>query len=207
MYVRSALLILFFLINVGFSQIKPGKSRYEMIWAVAHPFCALKVQKVYHQNLRFYDKEYLKNRGLTDSCDGKTDAFRHIFFMALFSQKCSTRKIFKLGLAHERKNYRCYLKKNCREDCPSDTLSILMDLRNNEIGNLLGKMYKTVSPEMMRSIVIDLILKEKVNLVTVRPNGRRILTGNSFNQNDIKFGRKKLKVIRKYKIGKNNSAI
>jgi hypothetical protein len=199
--------MLFFLINSGFSQIKPGKSRYEIIWAVSHPLCALKVQKIYHQNLRFYDKEYLKNKGLTDSCDGKTDAFRHIFFMALFSQKCSARKIYKLGVAHERKNYRCYLKKNCREVCPSDTLSILMDIQNNHIGIALGKSFKTVSPEMMRCIVIDRILNGKANWVISNQTGKRILTGEPYSKNILKFGRKKLKVLRKFKIRKNNPAI
>jgi len=207
MHVRLALLILYFLINAGFCQIKPGKSRYEMVWAFAHPICALKVQKTYHQNLHLYDKEYLKNKGLTDSCDGKTDAFRHIFFMALFSQKCSARKIHKLGVAHERKNFRCFIKQNCREDCPSDTLSIRMDLQNNHIGILLGKSFKTVSPEMMRSIVIDWILKGKVNWVITNQSGRRILMGEPYNANDYKFVRKKLKVLRKFKIRKNNSAI
>jgi hypothetical protein len=199
--------MLFLLINAGISQIKPGKSRYELIWAVTHPFCALKVQKIYHQNLSFYDKEYLKNKGLTDSCDGKTDAFRHIFFMALFSQKCSARKIHKLGVAHERKNYRCYLKKNCREECPSDTLSILMDLQNNHTGILLGKLFKTVSPEMMRSIVIDWILKGKANWVMSNRNGNRIFMGEPYLENFLNFGSKNLKVLRKFKIRKNNPAI
>lgn len=207
MHVRTALFMLFFLINDGFTQTKPGKSRHEMIWAVTHPFCALKVQKIYHQNLRFYDKEYLKKRGVTDSCDGKTDAFRHIFFMALFTQKCGARKIFKLGVAHERKNYRCYLKKNCSESCPSDTLSIMMDLQNNHIGILLGKSFKTVSAEMMRSIVIDWILKGKVSWVMNSQAGERILTGEPYSEHIFKFERKKLKVVRKFKIRKNYSAI
>jgi len=154
------------------AQQKPGKSRFEKHWAMLHPFCALKINSIYKKNLHLYDISYLQSYGLKNNCDSETDAFRHVFFMALFAQKCSAKKILKLGKAHEKKNYECFIRKNCTEPCPpqqsedKDVISIRMDLYNNILGIILGKTFPDVSPEMMRSIVIDYIRLEKVAVVS-----------------------------------------
>lgn len=178
------------------AQVEPGKSIYEIRWALLHPVCALKVWKIYHTQKFLYDTSYLKTNGLNSFCDGQTDAFRHIFFMALFAQKCSEKKIWKLGLAHEKKNLECFMDKNCRELCPSDTLSILMDLHNNLLGLELGKKFPSVSPEMLRSIVMDYILKEHA-FVIVSGSSSRILTLPCFQFLHVRFKKKKIEVLRK----------
>ncbi|MCX8080885.1 MAG: hypothetical protein N3F09_06580 [Bacteroidia bacterium] len=167
MFVRKRILLTIILLalNTIKAQLKPGKSRQEILWAIVHPVCAWKVYKIYKKNQALYNRTYLKSFGISDSCDNKGDAFRHIFFMALFSQYCSPQKIFKLALAHEKKNYQCFLKKNCQENCPSDTLSIKMDIMNNITGIRLGLTFKTLSPEMIRSITIDLLKKQECALV------------------------------------------
>ncbi|MBK7668826.1 MAG: hypothetical protein IPJ32_16710 [Sphingobacteriaceae bacterium] len=124
------------------SQNFGSRSRYEKCWAITHPFAALKVRKIYKTCAPFYE-EVKKTKALdTFENGGKLDAFRHTFFMAAFSQKIKTKKIRKLGIAHEKGNYTHFLK-NIKEDGElADSLSSVMDIKNNELGFKIGNTNK-----------------------------------------------------------------
>jgi hypothetical protein len=113
-------------------------SAAEKKWALFHPFAAMKVKKIQDECLKNYDQHEL--RQLLDSfpAGGKLDAFRHVYSMAAFSQKIKTKKIRKLGEAHEKGNYRQFKKHQLEEGEKPDSLSSVMDLKNNELGISIG---------------------------------------------------------------------
>lgn len=90
---------------------------------------------------------------------GKLDAFRHAFFMAAFDQKIKTKKLRKLGIAHEKGNYLHFLK-NIKEDGElADSLSTVMDLKNNELGFRIGNGNKKTDLQNLKDLVIEEIKK------------------------------------------------
>jgi hypothetical protein len=110
----------------------------EKKWAIFHPVAAIKVKRIEDECIKTYDQREL--RSLLDSfpSGGKLDAFRHVYSMAAFSQKIKTRKVRKLGIAHEKGNYRQFLKNKLEEGEKPDSLSSVMDLQNNELGLAIG---------------------------------------------------------------------
>lgn len=135
------------------------RSRYEKRWAFFHPFAALKVKKIYKTCVPLY--EDVKKNKLLDAFEngGKLDAFRHVFFMAAFSQKIKTKKLRKLGIAHEKGNYANFLKGKLEEGELADSLSTVMDLQNNETGLKTGQENKKAGLQNLSAIVIEAIKK------------------------------------------------
>ncbi len=105
--------------------------------------------------------EEVKKNNLLDTYEngGKLDAFRHTFFMAAFTQKIKTKKIRKLGIAHEKGNYAHFLK-NIKEDGElADSLSSVMDLQNNELGFKIGSANKRKDLRDLKDLMIEEIKK------------------------------------------------
>jgi len=67
------------------------------------------------------------------------DAFRHTYWMALLTQEIGWRKAKKLGLAHEKGNYKDYKKHRNEDGVIPDKISSDMDLYNNTVGIEIGK--------------------------------------------------------------------
>jgi hypothetical protein len=134
-------IILLFLPLCFFSQ-KPSTNKYEKRWAFWHPIAALKVKKVYNKAIMVYNDKELKNLTDTFISGGKHDAFRHTFFMAAFAQKVKIKKLRKLGVAHEKGNYKKYLLNKTEDGDRLDSLSSVMDLKNNELGFLIAEQIK-----------------------------------------------------------------
>lgn len=152
-------IVLVFLFAEIHSQKISSRSRYEKCWAFTHPCAALKVKKIYKRCAPIYE-ELKKNKTL-DSFEngGKLDAFRHVFFMAAFDQKLKTKKLRKLGIAHEKGNYAHFLK-NIKEDGElADSLSTVMDLQNNELGFRIGNCNKKTDLQNLKNLVIEAIKK------------------------------------------------
>ena len=156
----------FFLITIFiflFVEVWPQKisnrSRYEKCWAFAHPFAALKVKKIYKKCKPIYEEVTKMNRLDHFQNGGKLDAFRHSFFMAAFAQKINTKKVRKLGIAHEKGNYANFLKNIKEDDELADSLSTVMDLQNNETGLKIGCANKKKGLEELSTIVIEEINK------------------------------------------------
>lgn len=103
--------------------------------------------------------EEVKSKKLLDSYEngGKLDAFRHSFAMAYFSRYVSVKKLRKLGKAHEKGNYAQFLKGIEENGELPDSVSCLMDLKNNELGFSIGKSFKKISVEELKQKIIEQI--------------------------------------------------
>jgi hypothetical protein len=129
-------------------------SCWEFFWALGHPVAAFKVNYTDKKCDRIFDtinKKRLDNY----SNGGKLDAFRHVFYMAAFAQKVNARKLRKLGIAHEKSNYHQYKKSKTENGEIPDSLSSIMDLKNNEVGFTMGEKYKGVSLAELKELVIE----------------------------------------------------
>ncbi len=157
---RVVLLIIFIFFYVMlFGQKFSERSRYEKRWAIFHPFAALKTKKIYAACHPIYEE--VKKTNALDQFEngGKLDAFRHAFFMAAFSQKINVKKLRKLGKAHEKGNHLHFLKNIKEEGELADSLSTVMDLKNNELGFSIGSENKKKDLKDLKDLVIEEIKK------------------------------------------------
>jgi hypothetical protein len=129
----------------------------EKRWAALHPVAALKVKYLNKKLTTVYTEIKSSNALDSFSNGGKLDAFRHCFYMAAFAQKIKVQKLRSLGVAHERGNYAQFLKSFFEEGEVPDSLSSVMDLRNNELGFSIGIAHKNVDLDALKMIVIEKI--------------------------------------------------
>jgi len=102
----------------------------EWKWALLHPIAAIQTQKVVKQCQAHLTSYPVKLDEL--HAGGQADAFRHLFYMAAIAQKIGIKKARKLGLAHEKGNYRAWKKGRFEDGNFADSLACIMDLRNND---------------------------------------------------------------------------
>jgi hypothetical protein len=127
-------------------------------WAVFHPFAACKTKHRLPEAVKIYEEVKLSGKLDGNESGGKLDAFRHVFSMAYLSQSIKIRKLRKLGIAHEKGNRRQFYKNRLEYGERPDSLSCVMDLRNNEVGFELGSHHKKLEKEELKKLVIDHIL-------------------------------------------------
>ncbi len=156
---RSVLVTLLLIYCVGAYGQRPKPGNYEKRWAVCHPFAAIKVKKITKKVLRVF--ELSQSDSINDSYTngGKLDAYRHVFFMAAFAQKVKTKKIRRLGEVHEKWNYVQYLMALKEFGERPDSLSSVMDLKNNELGFELGMKNRKVDLMILKQLVKQEIIK------------------------------------------------
>lgn len=132
-------------------------SKYEYRWALFHPIAAKKVQRHLIEAMDIYQQ--VKTSKILDGFEsgGTLDAFRHTFTMAYLSRYVKTKKLRKLGKAHERGNEYFFHKQHQEFGERADSLACVMDLRNNELGFEIGLKYCHVSNEELKNIVIEQI--------------------------------------------------
>jgi hypothetical protein len=142
-----------------------SQTREEYTWALIHPIVALKVNKMKHAIDTVYDR-YVK-LALPDSFDrgGKLDAFRHVFYMSVFTQKSRVKAVRKLGKAHERANLRNFKKNKEELGDLADEIFSEMDLINNEVGFLIGPAHKKASTQAIVELVLQAIADGKAKIV------------------------------------------
>ncbi len=168
------LLVLFFTISVS-AQTKAfhNLSKYEKRWAIWHPFAAVKVKK--HQAEMYAVYKEVKQQHVLDTFEngGKLDAFRHTFAMAYFSKFVKANKLRKLGKAHEKANHWQFLHSLPDEDGElSDSLSSVMDLKNNDIALSFVKEVKQLSTEEIKQKIISLIKNGGVFIMKRNAQGK-----------------------------------
>lgn len=119
----------------------------------------------------------VKSQRLLDTLEngGKLDAFRHCFAMAYFSTFIRTKKLRRLGIAHEKGNYRQFLR-GCADESGElpDSLSSVMDLRNNELGLSLKPGIKNLPPSEIKLRVIGQIREGRACIIKRDPQGRYV---------------------------------
>lgn len=132
-------------------------SRPEIVWAMFHPFVAVKALQISKQAESITDRIKQDSIIGSDGSGGKLDGFRHICWTALLVQNIAPAKVRSLGNAHEKANY-LYYKKHKKEDgIYPDSISSVMDLRNNEIGIKIGLNNKGKDAETLKNIIITAI--------------------------------------------------
>lgn len=129
-------------------------SKYEIRWAFFHPIASLKIKKHLPEAMTVY-KEIKSSKQLdTLESGGKLDAFRHTFTMAYLSRFIKTKKLRKLGKAHEKGNKLHFFKSHQEYGERADSLACEMDLRNNELGFLIGESRKDIKTEELKELVL-----------------------------------------------------
>ncbi|NVK51926.1 MAG: hypothetical protein HWD85_03250 [Flavobacteriaceae bacterium] len=69
-----------------------------------------------------------------DKSGGQVDAFRHAYWLARLHQEIGKNAAKRLGIAHEKSNYKQFKKKQFEEGEIPDKISSEMDLFNNNVG-------------------------------------------------------------------------
>jgi hypothetical protein len=151
---------------------KTKVSGSEFAWAMAHPFIAIKAKKISKRVI--YITDSLEAAGvLKDRSGGQLDAFKHAFWMASLSQQIKKKKAYKLGLAHEKFNFRQAKKgKGGGDKAASD-----MDLWNNRVGASLGFDNRQLSESALIELVINWVLQGKMRVI------KKDAQGNSLDSN------------------------
>lgn len=150
--------ILIFLIIMSFpvkhyAQSIKNMHISEIWWTASHPFIAKKAYNISKQ-ARDIANSHISDTTLDgDYNGGMVDAFRHTLWMALLVQDIKPQAAYKLGLAHEKGNYKDYKKKTLEEGSLPDSVSCAMDLKNNSIGLDIGQQYMGVDKDTLIQVV------------------------------------------------------
>lgn len=187
MSIKTLVIILLMCLQVKAQWSKAGI--YERRWAIVHPFAAFKVKKITKECTRFMSGQNMNLVLDAHTSGGKADAYRHIFFMAAYSQKIKQKKVRKLGLAHEKSNYKQFLNSSEEYGELPDSMSTVMDLYNNELGFVIGLNNKKDDLETLSGRVIKEIKNGKALIM------KRNLKGSYLNCSgeliDLTFYKKK----------------
>ncbi len=154
-------------------------NRIEILWILTHPFKAWKTWKI--SNLaRQIANEHISDPDLDgDYAGGQVDAFRHLLWMALITQKYGEKFARKLGRTHEKAN-KLDFKNNKLEDYQlPDAASMLMDLMNNEIGIQIGKRFPNISLQSLINEVKKYVLAGKAWKIKKDENGNFLDINNN----------------------------
>lgn len=137
-------------------------SKYEKKWALFHPFTALKIKRKLPDAMKVYARVKLSKELDTLENGGKLDAFRHVYVMAYLARTIKVLKLRKLGKAHEKGDKLLFLSNKKEFGEQPDSMACEMDLRNNEIGLMIGKANPKSSDEELKLMVISAIREGKV---------------------------------------------
>lgn len=163
-------------------------SKYEKRWVLIYPITALKII----QHLKETTSQYaiVKRDKILDTLDsgGKLDAFRHSFTMAYLARFVSVKKLRALGLAHEKGNQLNFFKFHLEFGERADSLACEMDLRNNELGFLIGIANEKMKIEDLKTLIVKEILAGKAwYLMRNAKNEYTKCDGTPFQINDYKY--------------------
>ena len=168
---RTLIFLLCICISTNSFSQAPKASINEICWAIVHPFAALKVKKLTRQANLVVDTKHLRAELDSFSDGGKADAFRHVFYMSVYSQVIKVKKLRKLGIAHEKTNFKQFKKGKSEFGGLPDSLSSVMDLTNNELGFLLGSENKNLAHHDLYLKVISEIKAGKAMIMLRNKNG------------------------------------
>ena len=141
----------------------------EIAWAITHPFIAFKVKAITKRAM-FVTDSIEKAGILKDRSGGQLDAFKHAFWMALLSQKFKTQKVYKLGLAHEKYNYR----QSKKGKGGGDQAASEMDLWNNKVGIDIGYINRNISEDSLINMVITAIMRGEMRVIKKDKEGNSL---------------------------------
>ena len=137
----------------------------EKWWVVWHPFKAKKALEVSLRSLEVTDS--IKKDGFigADMNGGGLDAFKHAYWMASLSERIGQSASLKLGKAHEKGNYKSFLKGNPEDGALPDKVSSEMDLFNNKAGAQLSRKQSDTDESVLIEMVLDLLQQGKLRVI------------------------------------------
>jgi hypothetical protein len=100
--------------------------------------------------------------------------FATCFIWQLFHRKLKSGKIRKLGVAHEKQNYRQFLKNKPEEGERPDSLASVMDLVNNELGFAIGCNFRNLNLSDLREKVTEAITLGKAVILKRDQSGQYV---------------------------------
>src|SRR5688572_30184107 len=154
---RELFTILIFFNCLLLQSQPPRLSKEEKCWVALHPVAAIRIKHITSKCDVLYKHSNIKPELDSFPNGGRDDAFRHVFYMAAYAQKIRYKKLRKLGEAHEKGNYRQFLKSQLEEGERPDSLSTVMDLKNNDLGLAIGCDFsKLTLLELERLIVYEI---------------------------------------------------
>lgn len=137
----------------------------EKIWVILHPFSAKKALEI-GIHARDIALEKRNDPDLDgDYNGGQVDAFRHGYWMALLTQEVGAFNARWLGKAHEKSNYLDFKHKALEEGSLPDYTACEMDLKNNETGVSIGRLYPKEPEKELQAIVKKKILEGKFYII------------------------------------------
>lgn len=152
---------------------KQDLSSAEKWWALGHIFIAKKAYRIAIESLNITDS--LEQIGFLDGdgSGGQLDAFKHAFWMASLGQEIGERKAKKLGIAHEKGNYRSF-KKAIRKGKENnhDKASSDMDLWNNEAGIEIAQANPNASADELIQLINKAILESRMKIILKNKQGQ-----------------------------------
>jgi len=164
----SAIIIISIMLPYKLSA-KTKVSGPEISWAIAHPFIAAKAKRISERAIFITDS--LEAAGiLKDRSGGQLDAFKHAFWMASLSQQIKLKKAYKLGLAHEKYNY----KQSKKGKGGGDEAASEMDLWNNKVGLDLGYANRNTSEDSLIKLVVQAILGGDMKIIKKDAQGNSL---------------------------------
>ena len=184
---------LIFIPSSSFGQRNTGTIKMEKIscpekwWAIFHPFIAKKAYKLTREALKSADSLQRTEVLDGDISGGQVDAFKHSYWMALLAQQFRWQKVWKLGRAHEKGNYRSFKKaiKHGNESS-HDKISSDMDLWNNREGIKIGLSNQHALNVHLQSIIIDSIQEGTMRIIKKNGQGDFLdRKGNIIPENDL----------------------
>lgn len=186
-YKSFTCLVLLIFCHVFSAKAQHHVSKYEYRWALWHPFAALKIKKQLPKAMLVY--KATKQEKLCDTLEngGKLDAFRHTYTMAYLARSINTKKLRKLGQAHEKGNKLQFEKQILEFGERPDSLACEMDLRNNELGFMIGSKHKWLNEQELKEVVLNEIVVGKAYYLKRNQAGKYVdCEGNVLNLENYK---------------------
>jgi hypothetical protein len=168
------------LFSVIFSNISFGQSSFKTLsapekkWVLLHPFKAKKAQKITFDVQLIVDSIRRSEIIGKDNNGGALDAFKHSFWMASLAIKIGKKQALKLGMAHEKANYLEFKKKQMEDAVLPDSLSSVMDLKNNESGVFLVNKNEHITKNQLINKILEALAQGRLTIIKKDQNGNFI---------------------------------
>ncbi len=160
------ILYIFFTTKNVFPQSSFSKlSRPEKCWAISHLIKAKKAQTITKQVQLVVDSVKRSNSIGTDNNGGKLDAFKHAYWMASLAIEIGRNQALKLGNAHEKGNYLQFKKRLLEDTFLPDSVSSVMDLKNNEFGVSVVAKCQNLSSTTIQKKIMDGFANGKLSTI------------------------------------------
>lgn len=157
----------------------------EKWWVITHPFIANKTAQLSLEVKKVAKSDTIKTLLGKDGNGGALDAFRHTYWMAVLTQEIGKRRALKLGEAHEKKNERDFKKRRDEDGAIPDSISIQMDLFNNQVGSSLVLKNERISISELQKRVMEQICSGKTLVVAKNEKAQSLdINGNIILRED-----------------------